>query len=47
MTDAETEDVAMDEFYNDSAKRLKLVYKDGPIYERQEFKINKPTKGKK
>lgn len=36
-TDAETSDVAMDEFYNDSAKRLKLLSNQGSQYEMQEF----------
>lgn len=46
-TDAETSDVALDEFYNDSSKRLKLICNQGSTYEIQEFIINKPTKEKK
>lgn len=47
-TDAETADIAMDEMYNDSSKRLKLVSNQGSTYEIQIFsKKFKPTKGKK
>lgn len=47
MTDAQTEDIAMDEMYNDSYKRLKLVSNQGSQYEIQDFIINKPKEKKK
>lgn len=47
MTDAETADVALDEFYNDVAHRIKLVSNQGSQYEIQEFIINKPKEKKK
>jgi len=46
-TDAETADIALDEFYNDTAKKLKLFHNIGNEYSIQDFTVNKPTKGKK
>ena len=46
MTYAETEDLALDEFTNQTGKRLKLVDKSISTPSIEEFIINKP-KGKK
>lgn len=37
---AETEDIALDEFYNDSAKRIKLISTEATSYEIREYKIH-------
>jgi len=47
LTTAETADIALDSFCNDSTARRNLVSNQGPTYEIQDFIINKPTKGKK
>lgn len=47
LTDAETEDIALDSFCNDSTARRKLISNQGSTYEIQEFIINKPTTEKK
>lgn len=47
LTEAETADIAMDEMYNDSGKKLKLLNTINENYEIYDFIINKPTKGKK
>jgi hypothetical protein len=46
-TDAETADIALDEFLNQSGKRFKIYHQEKATDAHDFYKNDKPTKGKK